>query len=190
LEIAREALKGGGRLIQLRAKKISTAGLVETAAAINDSCKRAGATFIVNDRVDVALAVDADGVHLGQDDLPISEARRLLGKDKIIGISTHSLEEAILAEAQGADYIGFGPVFKTLTKKDALKPRGLNDLRTITDRISIPVVAIGGINVTDLESLFDAGVDGVAMISAIAGCGNISQTTSQITEMIRDCGGG
>ncbi len=168
---------------------MSTANFIETASAINDNCKKVGATFIVNDRVDAAIAVGADGVHLGQDDFPLCEARRLLGMDKIIGVSTHSMEEALSAESGGADYIGFGPVFQTDTKKDALDPRGLSELNGIARHISIPVIAIGGINMDNLQSMIDSRVDGVAIISAVAGSENIAQTSSRLIKMIGDSNG-
>lgn len=165
---------------------MSTASFIKIASTTKERCKKVDATFIVNDRVDIALTVNADGVHLGQDDLPICEARHLLGKDKIIGISTHSMEEALLAESKGADYIGFGPVFKTTTKKNALDSRELSELHDIMNKISIPVIAIGGINLDNLQSLMDSRVDGVATISAIANSENIAQTSRQFIKMINN----
>jgi len=125
-----------------------------------------GASLIVNDYTDIALAVNSDGVHLGQSDLPLKEARKIFGKKKIIGISTHSIDEATAAEAGGADYIGFGPVFHTATK-DAGKPKGIAALREIKKIIKIPLIAIGGINAENLVSVIDSGADAVAVSSAI-----------------------
>jgi thiamine-phosphate pyrophosphorylase len=123
-------------------------------------------TFIVNDYIDIALAADADGVHLGQDDMPVKEARKIMGKKKIIGISTHSLKQAISAEDAGADYIGFGPVFPTSTK-DAGLPKGLTALKEIRKHIKIPIVALGGITTENISSALEAGANAVAVMSAI-----------------------
>ncbi|MBA3071153.1 MAG: thiamine phosphate synthase, partial [Nitrospirae bacterium] len=125
-----------------------------------------GAVLIVNDYTNIALAVNADGVHLGQSDLPIKEARKIFGGKKIIGISTHSIEEAIAAEKGGADYIGFGPVFHTKTK-NAGAPKGIAMLKEIKKHVKIPVVAIGGINTENLKSVLDSGADAVAVASGI-----------------------
>ena len=133
---------------------------------------------------DISLAVDADGVHLGQDDLPLKEAREILGKDKIIGISTHNMEQAVEAEQTGADYIAFGPLFLTATK-DAGSPKGTKMLRTIKDRVSIPVVAIGGIDLLNLNSVFETGVDAVAVASAIAK-GDIEGNARKFMEAINN----
>ena len=126
-----------------------------------------GAVFIVNDYIDIALAVNADGVHLGQKDLPLKEARKIFcGREKIIGISTHSIEQAIEAEQGGASYIGFGPIFHTKTK-DAGEPKGIEMLKEVKRHIKIPVIAIGGINIENLRSVIDSGADAVAVSSAI-----------------------
>jgi thiamine-phosphate pyrophosphorylase len=128
--------------------------------------RRSNAAFIVNDHPDIAMAVDADGVHLGQDDLPIEEARKLMGGRRIIGISTHSVEQASAAQSAGADYVGFGPVFTTKTK-DAGPRQGIEGLRQVRKAVTLPVIAIGGINVGNLDEVLRAGADGVAVISAI-----------------------
>ena len=163
-EIVTIVLSSGVRCIQYREKDKSRRDIYREALILRKLTNEFGAVFIVNDYTDIVLAVNADGVHLGQDDLPLKEARKILGKEKIIGISTHSIEEAIAAEAGGADYIGFGPIFHTATK-DAGKPKGIAALREIKKLIKIPVVAIGGIKTENLKSVIDA--DAAAVSSAI-----------------------
>ncbi len=144
--------------------------------------RSAGAVFILNDHADIAVAVDADGVHLGQDDLPIEYARKLLGPKKLIGISTHSQEQARAAQMSGADYIGFGPVFPTLTK-DAGPVQGIEKLRTVCQRVTISVLAIGGISRKNVNAVLRSGADGVAVVSEILTATDI---TSASREMIRE----
>lgn len=182
IEIAKKVLSGGALILQLRGKGLSSRELLEQAREIRELTKAAGAIFIVNDRADIALLSGADGVHLGQDDLPIDEARKILGKGKMIGISTHSLEQALKAEQEGADYIGFGPVFDTKTKADAEQAKGLKALREIKQRVSIPVIAIGGINLENMGEVIDAGPDGAAVISAIIKAENIEDATRRFVE--------
>ncbi|MDO8446616.1 MAG: thiamine phosphate synthase [Deltaproteobacteria bacterium] len=181
-EIAKKVLTGGAQILQLRGKGLSSKELLEQAREIRELTRTAGAILIVNDRADIALLSDADGVHLGQDDLPISEARKILGKEKMIGISTHSLEQAVKAEQEGADYIGFGPVFGTKTKADAEGAKGLRALLEVKQRVSIPVVAIGGINLENMGEVIDAGPDGAAVISAIIKAENIEDATRKFVE--------
>lgn len=165
-EIVTVVLSAGVRCIQYREKDKARRDIYREALILRKLTNEFGAAFIVNDYTDIALAVDADGVHLGQEDLPLKEARRILGKRKIIGVSTHSTEEAIAAEAGGADYMGFGPIFHTKTK-DAGKPKGVTALKEIKKLIKIPVVAIGGIKAENLESVIDSGADAVAVSSGI-----------------------
>ena len=141
------------------------------------------AAFIINDYVDIALAVNADGVHLGQEDMPIREARKLLGENKIIGISTHSLKQAVDAQRAGADYIGFGPIFKTRTK-DAGSPKGIGSLIEIKKHIKIPVVAIGGITIDNVSEVFKSGADAVAVASGILS-GDIKKNTEGFYQQIK-----
>lgn len=159
-------LRAGVKWIQYREKNNPRRDIYKEAVILRRLAEEFNATFIVNDHADIALAVNADGVHLGQEDLPVKEARKILGKEKIIGISTHSIEQAVDAEAGGADYIGFGPIFHTKTK-DAGEPKGIAALREIKRHVKIPVVAIGGINTENLESVLDSGADAVAAASAI-----------------------
>ncbi len=159
------ALKAGAGWIQYREKEKSRREIYREAVRLRALTRQYGALLVVNDHADIALAADADGVHLGQNDLPLKEARRVMGRG-IIGISTHSVAEAVEAEEGGADYIGFGPVFRTSTK-DAGEPKGPGMLREIKRHVTIPVVAIGGISPGNLSEILDAGADGVAVASAI-----------------------
>lgn len=155
----------------------------ERARALAQQCLKAGAIFIVNDHADIAAAIRADGVHLGQDDLPIAAARRVVGRTALIGISTHSLAQAEAAQAAGADYIGFGPVFPTGTK-DAGTPRGLDDLRAVTSRMAIPVIAIGGITEANAGAVIAAGARGIAVISAVLAADDVRQAAERIIARI------
>lgn len=175
-------LSAGVKCIQYREKDKSRRDIYREALMLRELTDKFGASFIVNDYTDIALAVNADGVHLGQEDLPLKEARKILGKGKIIGVSTHNIDEAIAAEAGGADYIGFGPIFHTATK-DAGKPKGIAALRKIKELIKIPIVAIGGINTKNLESVIDSGADAVAVASAILK-GNISENITRFLKVL------
>ncbi|MGH7820930.1 MAG: thiamine phosphate synthase [Candidatus Binatia bacterium] len=166
VRIAEEMLDGGARILQLRWKEASSGALHRAAAAIRRRTRDRGALFIVNDRVDVAAAVEADGVHLGQDDLPIAVARREL-PGGIVGISTHDLPQACAADRSGADYIGFGPLFATTTKPTSYSPRRLEMLREVRHAVTAPIVAIGGISLENATSALGAGASAVAMISAL-----------------------
>ena len=165
-EIVREALAGGAKLIQFRDKSLPVDEFRDMAFRLRD-ITRGLAVFIVNDDLETALACEADGVHLGQDDMPLPKVREIVKDRLIIGISTHSLEEALAAQAGGADYIGFGPIFNTATK-DAGEAKGPDAIRRIRDKIKIPVVAIGGINLQNAHEAIGAGADAVAVISAIS----------------------
>ena len=165
-ELARIAVEGGASVIQLREKQMPMNELLPIAKRIRAICK--DITFIVNDRADLAKIIDADGVHLGQDDLPIEYAREILGKNAIIGISCGSLEEAEEAERNGADYIGFGHMFPTVSKVKTSPPKSLEDLRIISSAMKIPVIAIGGITVDNVVPLFKCGASGIAILSAFS----------------------
>lgn len=175
-EMSSLVLRAGIKWIQYREKNKPRRDIYNEAVLLRKLTAEFKASFIVNDHADIALAVNADGVHLGQEDLPLKEARKILGKTKIIGISTHSIEQAIEAEAGGADYVGFGPVFHTKTK-DAGKPKGIQMLKAVKKHMKIPVIAIGGITSENLQSVFDSGADAVAVASAILS-GNISDNIS------------
>ena len=181
-EIVTVVLSAGVRCIQYREKYKARRDIYREALMLRELTDKFGASLIVNDYTDIAIAVNADGVHLGQKDLPLKEARKIFGEEKIIGISTHSAEEAIAAEAGGADYIGFGPVFHTATK-DAGEPKGIAMLGEIKKHVKIPVVAIGGINLENLESVIDSGADAVAVASAILK-GNISENITRFLKVL------
>jgi len=167
LELTGQGIQGGADVIQFRQKTGSTRELIDTAQLMQKICRAAGVPLIVNDRLDVALAIDADGVHLGQDDFPIDLARRLLGTDKIIGGSASNLEEARKCRQQGADYIGLGPIYTTSSKDDAGPVCGLELLKQVAEQIPLPIIAIGGIQAENIDELLAAGAYGVAIISAI-----------------------
>ena len=160
------ALKGGATCVQLREKELDRAAFLEEARTLAALCRRYGVPLIINDNVEVALSAGADGVHVGQDDLTVEQVRRLAGDRLIVGVSAHSVEQALAAQAGGADYLGVGAVFATATKSDAhVLPR--ETLAEICRAVDIPVVAIGGISADNLLQLAGTGVDGVALVSAI-----------------------
>ena len=161
------ALSGGADTIQFRQKSGSTKELIETAIHMRRLCAEKGATFIVNDRIDVAIASEADGVHLGQDDFPIPLARKLLGKDRIVGGSAATLEEMENCIRESADYVGFGPVYPTGSKDDAGPVSGIDRLKRIVQSTPVPVIAIGGIDQNNASHVMGAGTHGIAVISSV-----------------------
>jgi thiamine-phosphate pyrophosphorylase len=180
--ILQDLLKGGALWIQLRAKEMTSNEFFQLARAARQLTREAGALFIVNDRVDIAQATQADGVHLGQDDLPLGVARKLMG-DKIIGISTHDLAQAQEAERGGANYIGFGPIFGTATKDTGYSARGLTMLREIRRAVKVPIVAIGGITENNVTQVWEAGADAAAMISDLMGAEDIAEKVRRILSL-------
>jgi thiamine-phosphate pyrophosphorylase len=182
-EITQRAVSAGIKTIQLREKNMTKKELYKEALSIRKFTLKHRAAFIINDYVDIALAVNADGVHLGQEDMPIKEARKLLGENKIIGISTHSMKQAVDAQRAGADYIGFGPIFKTTTK-DAGKPKGIKSLIEIKKHIKIPVVAIGGITIDNVSEVFKSGADAAAVASGILS-GDIKRNIERFYQQIK-----
>ncbi|MBI4400340.1 MAG: thiamine phosphate synthase [Nitrospirae bacterium] len=167
LDILREAAAAGARLFQYRDKTSSTREVYRQAVRLRQAAADAGAVFVVNDRCDLALAVEADGVHLGQQDMPLFHARSLLGSGKIIGVSTHRAEDVQAATKGGADYLGFGPIFPTGTKPDHEPVAGIESLRAIRPLTHLPVFAIGGMTVGTVEAVIRAGANGVAVVSAV-----------------------
>ncbi len=161
------ALKGGVRCVQLREKDLGGRGLFELAMELRKLTASYGARLVVNDRVDIAMAVEGDGVHLGQGSIGPGDARRLLGCNKLIGVSTHSLEEARRARDEGADFVTLGPVFHTPSKARYGRPIGIETVREVKAGVDIPVFALGGIDKEKVREIMDAGADGVALISAI-----------------------
>ena len=177
--VLRQLLEGGAKMIQLRAKAMSSRDFLQLALMARDLTALFDCKLIVNDRVDLALASAADGVHLGQEDLPLQVGKKLLG-NKLIGISTHSLEQAKEAEANGADYIGFGPIFGTATKNTGYTARGLEMLAGLKAAVALPIVAIGGITETSIKDVWRAGADSAAIISDILNAENIAAKVSAI----------
>lgn len=174
-----EAVKAGVTLVQLREKEMTEAKFIEEARRVKALTSRYGVPLIINDNVTVALASGADGVHVGQGDQDAAEVRRLLGKDKILGVTAKTVEQALRAQAQGADYIGSGAVFGSSTKKDA-RPMTMERLREITAAVSIPVVAIGGINQENIMQLAGSGVAGAAVVSGIFGAEDIGAAVQSL----------
>lgn len=168
LRVARDALEGGVAAIQWRQKSGSWNAAWETILAVRDSCRAAHVPFLINDRVDVALGVEADGAHVGQDDLPAGVARSLLSEG-ILGLSITGPEQVKAAGQTGADYLGVGPVFRTESKQDAAQPGGLDLIRQVRSSTQLPIVAIGGIDARNARSVVAAGAEAVAVISAICG---------------------
>ena len=166
-QIVEAAIRGGVSVVQYREKTATTRRMIEEAKELLRLCRAARVPFIVNDRVDVALAVDADGVHVGQDDMPAALVRSLIGGAKILGVSAASPEEARKAEADGANYIGASPVFGTPTKTDAPPAIGVDGLRSLVAAVHIPVVAIGGMKAQNVAAIVSAGASGIAVVSAI-----------------------
>jgi len=166
-EAARSIVDGGATILQLRAKSLSAADFLDAARSLRKVTEKKRVTFIINDRVDIALLSNADGVHLGQDDMPVGAVRRLIGPRGIIGLSTHNRSEAAAAERESVDYISFGPLFSTTTKGDAEKPKGLKALTGTRRSVAVPIVAIGGIQEEQAVEVVRAGADSVALISAI-----------------------
>jgi thiamine-phosphate pyrophosphorylase len=173
VDLAGRLLDGGARVLQLRLKDAGGGAMLDAARRIDRMCRDAGAILIVNDRLDVAILAGVPGVHLGQDDLPLEDARRLSGGKMIIGISTHTIEQAIAAEHGGADYIGFGPIFPGGLKRNATG-KGLEMLREVRAAVKLPIVAIGGITEATTPSVLDAGADAVAIISDVVGAPDIA----------------
>ena len=185
-KIVKEALKGGADTIQLRDKYLSYKKLLDEAKKIRKIIPRNKALFIVNDNVDIALFSDADGVHLGKDDMPVKEAREILGEDKIIGVSCDNVKEAVKAEKEGADYVALGPIFQTNTKKDIPAPLGVKVIKETKEKISIPIVAIGGINGENMEEVLKAGADSIAVISAVLAYDNISGRVKNLKKKFKN----
>jgi len=185
LEVAEAAIRGGADVIQLRDKTADSGTLYRIAVAMRKLTLEAKIPLIVNDRLDIALAVDADGLHVGQDDLPASVARRLLGPGKILGVSTETPQEALQAEKDGADYLGVGPIFEARgTKADAGEPKGPAMIAPIRAKCRLPIVAIGGIKAGNARSVLEAGADAVAVISDIVAADDIEQAARRMKRLL------
>lgn len=183
-EIAQRAIDGGADVIQLRDKEMSSRELVTVGRELRGITRKTRTLFIVNDRLDVALACDADGVHLGQDDMRADVARQIAPPGFIIGVSVGTIDEAVRAESQGADYLAVSPVFSTASKYNAGPGRGLDVLREIRQAVRIPVIAIGGITKNNVQEVIAAGADGVAVISAVAGSADIAGAAREIRALV------
>jgi thiamine-phosphate pyrophosphorylase len=188
-EVAQAALEGGARCVQLRDRTLSDRALWEVGGRLREVTRGAGAALIVNDRVDIALAVAADGVHLGQDDLPIRTARRMMGPGAIVGASVANPEEALSAEAAGASYVSVGSIFETASKADAGQGIGLAPIAEIKRTVAVPVLAIGGINCDNVGAVIGGGADGVAVISAVADAADMAAAARRLCQLIREARG-
>jgi thiamine-phosphate pyrophosphorylase len=193
LEIARAALEGGADAIQIRDKSSPAYNLCRLSAEIQPLARKYGALFVVNDRVDVAMVTGADGAHVGRDDLPAREARRLLPRPTVLGVSAATREAARKAERDGADYLGVGPIFATATKPDAGEALGIETLAAIARTVSIPVVAIGGITLENVSEVIAAGATGAAVVSAVVTADDMTAATRalkrRVTEARKAAGG-
>ena len=184
IDVVRAVVRGGATAIQLRDKEASTGEMIELGRALLQITRPAGVPLIVNDRADVALAIDADGVHVGQDDMPAPLARQIIGPQRILGVSAGTIEEARQAQREGADYLGVGDVYGTPTKADAGTPIGLSGLAEIARAVSIPVVAIGGIQLDNAAATLQAGASGVAVISAVIGAPDPETAARQLRNAV------
>ena len=182
LNIIEEAIKGGTTIVQLREKTASTKEFYELALKVKEITSRYDVPLLINDRIDIALAVDSEGVHIGQDDMPADIAREIIGDDKILGVSASTVEEAKKAETDSADYIGSGAVFPTATKDDA-DSVSKEELKEIVDSIDIPVVAIGGITLENAGSLKESGINGFSVVSAIMNAEDPKEASRKLKEI-------
>ncbi|MCE5220854.1 MAG: thiamine phosphate synthase [Clostridium sp.] len=182
-EAVEQAIIGGCTLVQLREKDCSSLDFYNTAVKVKEITDKYNIPLLINDRVDIALAVDAAGVHVGQSDLPLTVVRKIVGEGKIIGVSTGTLEEALKAQKEGADYLGVGAMYATGTKKDA-NPTSMEELKKIRENVSIPIVAIGGINKDRVKDFDGMGIDGLAIISAIIAQKDITKATREIKNLL------
>jgi len=185
MEVVESAVEGGVTVVQLREKKLGGRLFLAQARRLKERLAPRGIPLIINDRIDIALAADADGVHLGQEDLPLGVARRLLGPDRLIGISAHTAEEIGAAAAGGADYVGVGPVFPTATKTDTREVLGVEGLRRLREGTDLPLVGIGGIGLEQARAVIEAGADGVAVVSALVGASDPTQAARELWTQIQ-----
>jgi len=184
VEVAAAAIRGGAKTIQLRDKQRGKSELLTVARKLKELCVEKGVLFIVNDHLDIALAVNADGLHLGQDDLPLAEARRILPIDMLIGSSTHSTAEAVRSQTNGADYVAVGSIYPT-TSKEKFKLVGLDTLRRTRSKVSVPLIAIGGVNHTNVQEVMKAGADSVAVISAVLGADDVEKAARRLAAKMK-----
>jgi thiamine-phosphate pyrophosphorylase len=190
VDLAQLAIAGGAEVIQFREKRGSTRALIDTARALARVCRKGAVRLIVNDRLDVAIASDAGGVHLGLDDFPLGLARDLLGPDRVIGATAGTVEQAVAAMWAGADYVGVGPIYATSSKAEAGAPIGLNGLREVVRAVEIPVIAVGGITAERIAEVLATGAHGVAVIEAVVLDPDPTRATRALREAIEASGGG
>ena len=171
----------GIEVVQYRNKNAETREMYDEALRLREICR--DLTFLINDRIDIALAVDADGVHLGQSDMPCTAARKLLGREKVIGVTVHNLSEALEAERLGADYLGVSPIFKTATKTDAGKPAGITLIEEIRQQVDIPLIAIGGIDHSNAPAVVRAGADGLCAISCVVASSDVAAQIKRFQDL-------
>ncbi|MBI5194057.1 MAG: thiamine phosphate synthase [Nitrospirae bacterium] len=183
VSVAKDAVNAGVDIIQYREKVLSKKATLTIAEELRRITADAGVIFIINDDPAIAFAVDADGVHLGQEDMPVNIARKILGKEKIIGISTHNVQEVVSAKELNPDYIAFGPIFQSPTKM-VTSPHGIDGLKQIRASIAVPLIAIGGINLDNVSSVINAGADGVAIISAVLSAAEIKEAVMEFKNLI------
>lgn len=184
LQVLAEAIRGGATCIQLREKDLAARDFYDLAGQIREETEKGGVLFIINDRLDVAMAVEADGVHLGQHDLPAKAARRIMPPGMLLGITVRNEQQAMQAQADGASYLGAGSVYATNTKTDTGKPMGLANLAAICRQTAVPVVGIGGINAANAGGVIDAGAAGVAVVSSVISAGDIAAAARGIASAV------
>ncbi len=184
-EAVEKALQGGVTCVQLREKDLSTDEMIEEAKELLDLCHQYDVPLIINDRIDVMLAADADGLHVGQGDLPASQARKIIGPDKILGVTAKTVKQAKKAQSDGADYLGVGAIFGSITKKEALKI-SKDQLIEIRESIDIPIVAIGGVAKENIDTLKDTGIDGIAVVSAIMAQSDKTSAAKELKTKVRE----
>lgn len=179
------AIKAGCKIIQYREKNKNTKDMIKEGNQLREICN-GRAIFLIDDRIDIALAVNADGAHIGQEDISFDTAKKLLGNDKIIGSTVHNLKEALEAESLGVDYIGIAPIFKTGTKEDARNPIGPEMIRLVRDKVKIPIVAVGGINKENIKDVIEAGADSIVSIYAILKADSLYDEVSEFINIIKE----
>ncbi|WHH57814.1 thiamine phosphate synthase [Petroclostridium sp. X23] len=183
MESVEKSIKGGVTLVQLREKDITSLDFYNIALKLKALTRFYNIPLIINDRLDIALAVDAEGLHIGQEDLPLEVARKQLGDGKILGYSVSNIEEALYGEKHGADYLGVGPVYATGSKSDAGRPIGIQGLKEIKQNVSIPIVGIGGIGISNIKEVKASGINGVSLISAVLGSDDIEEASRNLVKL-------
>ncbi|MFH0855181.1 MAG: thiamine phosphate synthase [Candidatus Omnitrophota bacterium] len=186
LNIVKKLAESGVDMVQLRDKNSSAQAVLESAVTLNKGLRNTNTLFIVNDNPDIARLSGSDGLHIGQNDIPVQDARRMLGRDKLIGVSCYSLGQALKAQKEGADYIGIGPVFKTQTKRDSRRPIGVKGLKGLSRRIKIPVFAIGNINRANLAKVTSSGINRIALCRAILKNGDCFKSAQYFANKLKN----